>query len=187
MPSLPRIGRSLPHPAPAADDLVARARRGDRDAFSRLVEDRLERLFRTATAILGNEADARDAVQDAFVSAWQHLPKLRDSARFDAWLNQVVRNQCRDLLRRQRRSREIQMTEFDPVTPDSTAPIADMAALNAAFGRLNVDQRLILVLHHLHGIRVEDLASQLDVPVGTAKWRLHAARQALERALEAEA
>ena len=67
------------------EDLVVRAAGGDVDAFETLVAARLNRAFRTASAILGSEADAHDVVQDAFVATWRHLPKLRDRARFDAW------------------------------------------------------------------------------------------------------
>src|SRR5687767_8887058 len=78
---------------PAADrELIARARSGDADAFGRLVAARLPAMLRLARAILHNEADARDVVQDAFVSAWQNLPRLRDESRFDSWLQTVVAN-----------------------------------------------------------------------------------------------
>ncbi len=85
------------------------AARGDRLAFEQLVEGRVDRIFRTACAILGNEADAHDATQEAFVAAWVQLPRLRDSARFDAWLNRVILNGCRDSLRRRNRSREVDL------------------------------------------------------------------------------
>ena len=61
-----------------------------------------------------------------------------------------------------------------------------MAALNSAFDRLSVDQRHLLVMHHLHRVPVADLARELGIPEGTTKWRLHAARAALTRALEAD-
>lgn len=168
----------------AGDDLVARARRGDRAAFTGLVEARLDRTFRMASAILGNEADARDVVQDSFIKAWQQLPGLRDAGRFDAWLNQIVRNGCRDRLRQRNRSREIDLSTIEAPTTDSTEHVGDLQALEGAFERLTADQRQILVLHHLHHVSVSDLAGQLGIPIGTAKWRLHAARQALEQALE---
>ena len=174
--------------APAISDaqLVERAGRGDQDAFGILVEGRVEHAFRTATAILGNEADARDATQDAFTSAWVNLPRLRDLDRFDAWLSRILMNRCRDLLRSRHRSREISMDEATLPQAPMTEGALDITALTAAFERLNVAQRQLLVLHHLHHEPVAQIARRLEIPVGTAKWRLHAARKALERALEKE-
>lgn len=172
--------------AVSAHDLVARAAHGDRDAFAQLVETRLDRTFRTACAMLDNEADARDVVQDAFIAAWRELPRLRDFARFDAWLNQIVRNRCRDVLRWRRRAPEIVLDGHDSSLPDASDAVAEAASVNAAFDRLPADQRQILVLHHLHHLPVGDLAAQLGIPVGTVKWRLHRARRALARALETE-
>jgi RNA polymerase sigma-70 factor (ECF subfamily) len=170
------------------DSLVARARRGDRDAFTLLVEPRVRRLLKTARAILGNEMDAYEAAQETLVSAWIRLPGLRDADRFDAWLNRTLVNKCRDALRRRnKRIREVDMSESDLTVPDTADGHAARAAVLAAFDRLSVDERHILVLRHLHDLPVDRIASQLDVPVGTAKSRLWSARRALERALEAEA
>jgi len=167
-------------------DLVARAARGDVDAFESLVAARLNRAFRTASAILGSEADAHDVVQDAFVATWRHLPKLRDRARFDAWLNKTIVNRCRDLQRRRGRSREVALEgALELPSDDSPGAGDDMVALAGAFERLSVDHRHLLVMHHLHRVPVADLARELGIPEGTTKWRLHAARAALTRALEA--
>jgi RNA polymerase sigma factor (sigma-70 family) len=87
------------------EDLVERAAGGDVDAFEALVAPRLNRAFRTASAILGSEADAYDVVQEASVATWRHLPKLRDRTRFDAWLHKMIVKRSRDALRRRRRSR----------------------------------------------------------------------------------
>jgi len=166
-------------------DLVARAGRGDVDAFEALVTARLGRVFRLASAILGSEADAHDVVQDSFVAAWRHLPALRDDAKFDAWLTKVVVNRCRDVLRRRRRSREVELTDaWGHESADLVGGVADAEAVNAAFERLSSAQRALLVMHHLNRASVVDIARQLGIPEGTAKWRLHAARTALERALE---
>lgn len=168
------------------EDLVERAARGDVDAFEALVAARLNRAFRTASAILGSEADAHDVVQEAFVATWRHLPRLRDRTKFDPWLNRMIVNRCRDALRRRRRSREVALDDALGVrSEDSTGPAADMAALTTAFEGLSVDHRHLLVMHHLHRVPVADLAREFGIPEGTAKWRLHAARAALARALEA--
>jgi RNA polymerase sigma-70 factor (ECF subfamily) len=166
--------------------LVARAAAGDSDAFAALIAPRVDRTLRTARAILRNEAEAHDAAQNALVSAWQNLPRLRDPSRFDAWLHRTLVNACRETLRRQRRSREVRL-DADDAQADFAGGSLETASVKAAFARLSVDERSILLLHHLHGLPLAQVARHLDVPVGTAKSRLWHARRALERALEAEA
>jgi RNA polymerase sigma-70 factor (ECF subfamily) len=176
-------------PASGDADLIHRARSGDAAAFEALLAPRLDGLYRAAWAIVGNESDARDATQDACVSAWRHLPRLRDLDSFDGWLAKVLVNSCRMLLRRQRRVREVAMPEgFDPEGPTTArADAFDDADLVArAFDRLDADARALLVLHHFRHEPVARIAAVLGMPVGTVKWRLHLARQALERALEGE-
>jgi len=170
--------------------LVARARQGDRDAFALLMASRADRVLRTARAILGNEPDAHDAAQNALVSAWVNLPRLRDVDRFDAWIGRILRNECHEALRRRKWSRVTDLASLDAGTDaragDHAAASLDGVALKAAFGRLSVDDRTVLLLHHLHDLPLAEVARHLGVPVGTAKSRLFGARRALERALEAE-
>lgn len=165
--------------------LIARAARGDRDAYAELIAPRVDRSLRTARAILGNDAEAHDAAQEAYVSAWIHLPRLRDASRFDAWLQRTLVNRCRETLRKRRRNREI-WQEADAPLADFSGGSVETASIKAAFRRLTVNQRTVLLLHHLHGMPVDEVARQLGIPAGTAKSRLWHARRALERALEAE-
>jgi len=159
---------------------------GDDEAFEALVTDRLPRTYRMALAILGSEADARDAVQDAWVSVWQHLGSLRDPARFDSWVDQIVVNTCRSGLRKRGRVREIALDETFDIQAARPGPddITQREALQRAFNRLSIEQRTLLVLHHLERRSLAAIAEVLGIPVGTAKSRLYTARAALERTLE---
>jgi len=181
---------------PAGDtdaDLVRRAQRGDAEAFDALVRPRLDPAYRLAVAILRSEVDAQDAVQDAFLAAWRHLRQLHDPGRLDAWLQRIVVNQCRMSLRHRHvvRVREIaelhptsdRVLSGEPTQPGADDGLADADHVRMAFAHLDADQRVILVLHHVEDRPVAEIAATLRVPVGTVKWRLHAARQALERAL----
>jgi len=175
--------------------LVERAQAGDRDAFETLLGRWLDPSLRVAFVILGNEADARDATQEAFLQAWRDIPRLRDPDRFDAWLNRILVNRCRTLRGNRRRTtvREINLSALpesaEPAVGDDPPGEGGSLSLDAvehAFRRLSTPERTILVLHHLQHLPLTDVAAGLGIPVGTAKSRLFAARKALERALEAE-
>jgi RNA polymerase sigma-70 factor, ECF subfamily len=191
---LARVPRS-PADVTVLDALVARAQAGDRAAFEQLVERRLDRAFRTARAIMGNDADARDATQEAFLRAWRERRRLRDPGRFDAWLGRILVNSCREILRGRRRRAVREIAASDLLDPVGSVPArgpgpdertASIDTLERAFERLRVDERAILVLHHLERRPLTEIAATLEIPVGTVKSRLHAARHSLERALEAE-
>jgi RNA polymerase sigma-70 factor (ECF subfamily) len=95
-------------------------------------------------------------------------------------------NRCKDILRSRKRSREITLGDHEQAGGDQTAEALARTSVLNAFDRLSVEDRFILTLHHLHDLPLTDVAAHLHIPVGTAKSRLHAARRALERALEAE-
>lgn len=181
--------------APELELLLERAAGGDAAAFDALIRPRLDRLFRMAMAITRSEADARDAVQEACVSAWRQLPRLRTPDRFDSWLAQILVNACRVHLRRQRRAnvREIPMGEpLDVQSPGGSSTgghgetIAEVEAIRRAFERLDPDVRALLVLHYQEEQPLAEIARAMGAPVGTIKWRLSNARKALYRALEVE-
>jgi RNA polymerase sigma-70 factor (ECF subfamily) len=175
--------------------LLERAAHGDVDAFDILLRPRLPRLGRLAMAIVRNEADARDAVQEASVLAWRDLPTLRDRERFDPWLSQVVVNACRGLLRSRarRRVREIAVVDLMQETIEVGATpaagpegIAESEAVQLAFLRLSPDARALIALHYVEERPLAEIASILRIPLGTVKWRLFRARRVLDAALKAE-
>lgn len=146
-------------------------------------------MTRTAMAILGHEADARDAVADALLSVWRSLPTLRNPLAFEAWTTRILVHACRRSLRRRGRERVRETAVADHAdlgVPGPADAAAGRIALERAFDRLDADARAILVLHHLDGRPLIEIAAGLGVPIGTAKSRLHTARRALERALEWE-
>jgi RNA polymerase sigma-70 factor, ECF subfamily len=173
---------------PAIDrSLIDRARNGDLDAFESIVRARMDAVYRLTSAILGNEADARDAAQETFVALWRQLPRLREPEKFEAWLQRVAVNASRMTIRSRsrRRVREIPSSTVVALTERvAGAPPDDAAILDAALATLPVDKRAILVLHHLEGRPLAELAMILEIPEGTAKSRLFAARRALADAIE---
>lgn len=170
-------------------DLVERARRGDHDAFAVLAGATIGRLDAAARLILRDAHLAQDAVQETLVRCWRDLPTLRDPDRFDAWLNRIFLNACRDEQRRaRRRSIEVELPEILPATvPDHQAASADRDQVERGVRRLEPEHRIAIVLHYYLGLPLAEAAAAMGVPVGTAKSRLHRATQALRATLDADA
>lgn len=177
--------------SPATDRLlIERARDGDLDAFEEIVRARMDAVYRLSLAILGNEADATDASQETFIAAWRQIHDLRDTKRFDAWLQRIAVNSARMVHRARRRRGVREVVAVDTAGTVDRERLSDVdrdaRILDGALRRLDVDQRSILVLHHLEGRPLAEIADSLGIPVGTAKSRLHAARRALQTAIADE-
>jgi RNA polymerase sigma-70 factor (ECF subfamily) len=174
--------------------LLRRARNGDLEAFDLVAADRIADAYRLAAAIVGSESAAADATQNALIAAWRELPRLRDLDRFDAWFHRILVNECRMQVRHQSRLREVELEGSGPDTAishgagdGSTLELVELLdLLDGAFDRLQPDDRAMVVLHHLEGRPLAEIAAILHLPVGTVKWRLHEARGVLQQALEAD-
>ena len=166
--------------------LVERARDGDRDAFAVLAAEVIDRLFATARAILRDADRAQDATQEALVRCWRDLPSLKDPDRFDAWLRRLLMHAVTDEIRRGRRfDAKVRLIREDQMI-EPGAELEERDQLDRAFRRLSADHRAILVLHHLQGLSLPEVAETLGIPLGTAKSRLHYAIDAVRAALEAD-
>jgi RNA polymerase sigma-70 factor (ECF subfamily) len=155
--------------------LVVRARDGDHDAFTSLIDLTFVRLDAAARLIVRDRELARDAVQDTLIRAWRDLPGLRDPDRFDAWLHRLLVNACLDLTRRRkRRVIEVELTPMDtPAVADMAGAFADRELLDEALRRLDPQHRAVVVMHYFLGMPLPEVAASLRIPYGTAKSRLH--------------
>ena len=166
--------------------LVERARDGDRDAFASIAAESIDRLFATARAVLRDADRAQDATQEALVRCWRDLPTLRDPDRFEAWLRRLLMHAITDEIRRGRRfDAKVRLIREDDVV-EPAAAYEERDRLDRAFRRLSVDHRAVLVLHHLQGLSLPEVAEALGIPLGTAKSRLHYALGAVRASLEAD-
>ena len=169
-------------------DLVTRAQRGDQAAFAEIASATYARLHSVAYGILRDRSLAEDAVQQAMLDAWRNLPKLRDPARFEAWTYRLTVNACYAESKRAKRwlpNVPID-TPLEPVAPDDFGPVADRELLDRGFRELSVDQRAVLVLRHLVGLPLEEVARTLDIPSGTARSRLYRALRTMRASIEAD-
>jgi RNA polymerase sigma factor (sigma-70 family) len=182
-------------PAPPPDwgeilqDLVARARRGDHDAFAALAAAAIGRLDAAARLILRDPDQAKDAVQETLVRAWRDLPTLRSDDRYEAWLHRLLVRSCINEARRLRRHRvDVELISIDvAAADDSMSSMADRDELDRGFNRLEPEARALIVLHHYLDLPLPEVALALGIPLGTAKSRLHRALGFMRAALDADA
>lgn len=154
------------------------------ELFVELAGRDLDRVYRLAGLLLGNAAEAEDAVGDALERAWVALPQLRDPADFAAWFDRIVVNACRDRLRRRKRVRFIAI-DGSSDRGASADPFHAVHERDEVLGRLALlpdDERTVVVLHYWADLTQEAVAERTGVPVGTVKSRLNRALQRMRRA-----
>ena len=168
--------------------LVDQAKRGDEEAFDALARMVADRCMAIAFRILRDSYLAEDAVQAALVVAWRELRTLRDSDRFEPWLHRILTNECyAEARRRTTWSANIRLLPVDgPVEASGYLTVNDRDQLERAFRRLTLEQRAVLVFHHYVGLSLPEVAQRLDIPLGTAKSRLHHATSAVRASLQAD-
>lgn len=184
---------------PSDEDAIRQAQAGDPDAYRVLVERYQGRAFRLALRVLKDEDAAQDAVQEAFLKAWNALPKFEGRARFFTWLYRLVMNQCLDQKRRDKSDRhtayeeggvvEAELSEVPPPEVEGVgfaAPAAEVARkelrarLAEAIEKLPDNARETLLLREIEGLSYAEIARTLDIPKGTVMSRLHYARKQLQ-------
>ena len=191
--------------AESESQLVQAARGGDAAAFDALVRPHLGLFFRVIVRILGNDAEAQDALQDALLAMYRELGSFAGGSRFSTWGYRVCANQALMHRRKRVRRREDAIEDLMPRFADDghhmedgslewsqEADALDNAARNelkariqAGLGRLSDDQRAVFVLRDLEGWDTDEIAARLGISRDLVRQRLHRARLAL-RALLAD-
>ncbi|MBM7855008.1 RNA polymerase sigma-70 factor (ECF subfamily) [Desulfohalotomaculum tongense] len=157
--------------------LVKKAVNGDAAAFLKLSKQYQQPLYRTAMGMLGNEHDAADAVQDAFLKAYRDIGKLRDPRQFRSWLYRILINRCIDILRQRRRTTPVERVWLsDPVENN----IESRVDISQAVAELDEQHRAVVVLRFFQDMKIDDIALVLNCPVGTVKSRLYRALKKLK-------
>ena len=182
----------------SADDqsLIAECLQGNTSAFGVLVRRYQERLYNSVYRLLDNAEDARDVVQEAFLSAYQSLDSFKGDARFFTWLYRIAVNTAISLRRKQRvsvsidsaRNGEFPIDPLDPSEQSRPGHALERAEqerrIQQALSRLSPEHRAVLVMKDMEGQKYETMAEILQVPIGTIRSRLHRARLELRELLE---
>jgi len=163
-------------------EAIRRCRQGDLEAFGQMVRRYQQRALGHARALTGNDADAADAAQSAFLDAFVHLGGFEETREFYPWFYVLLRNRC---YKQRARSRDqagpIELVE----KAAETGSAEDRYDLRRALDRLSVDDRELIVLKHVDGWTYDELAERLDIPRGTVMSRLFHARQRLKALMAA--
>lgn len=140
------------------------------------------KLYRITHAILWNDADCADAIQEAIFKAWMKKGGLREAKYFETWLIRILINECRNLIRKQKNM----PLPLDEAIATGVESVSDQnVQLRAALMELPAKYRMPLLLHHLEGYSLQDIARMLDMPHTMVKSRLYQARNALRKILKA--
>lgn len=174
------------HDEASDEELLAAFTAGDEGAFSELVARYQRRVFGVCRQYFGNDADAEDAAQDAFVALYRRADTFAGTARFSTWMYRVATNACNDLARK--RARRPQSDGTDPTTlreagPDVIAQRELGLELAQALATLDPQHREAVVAHTVEGVPYHEIAERAGVPVGTIKSRVHRGHARLAVAL----
>ena len=163
-------------------DLIAKAKRGDVEAYNLLVSRWEKRVFNYLLRLVGHREDALDLSQDVFLKAYQNLGKLDAVEKFAGWLFRIAHNEAFSLLRKRRPEGELPY-ETGSSESGRLLPMELSLAVESALRRLSEDQREAVLLKVYQGFKFEEMAEILGCPVSTVKSRLYTALELLKTSL----
>jgi len=176
-------------------ELIWAAQRGDDVAFEELVRQYEKRVYHLALRMCGDQEDAMEVAQEAFLSIWRGLKFFRGESSFSTWVYRLTSNAAIDYLRRQNRQTALEGASLDDedagLEPRDPAPTPHQAAeqkelseqLQAGLMALSADHRQVLLLRELHGLSYEEIAGELELDLGTVKSRIARGREKLRKIL----
>ena len=180
--------RRIPPPSLSDEEIVSRVLGGERELFELVMRRYNERIYRAVRAVLRDDAEAEDAMQQAYVDAFLHLEEFQGRARFATWLTRIALNEA--LARRRRFHPELTGDEeMEPVPdpqrgPEQRASDSELQrVLTEAIDQLPEHYRTVFVLRAVQGLSIEETAESLDLNGETVKTRLHRARHLLQRTI----
>lgn len=157
------------------EDLIKRAKRRDADAFTELMQLYLKDLYRAALAILMNDEDAADAIQDTILACWEKLSTLKKEQYFKTWMTRILINKCYDI-----RKKALPVMDLDAFEEPSAEDRYNLE-LKEALSLLDEKYRSVMILYYSEGYHVNEISAILKIPPSTVKTRLQRGRERLAR------
>ena len=161
------------------EQLVRRAKKRDPDAFTELMQLHEKDMYRTASAILPQDADIADAIQETILTVWEKIDTLQKNRYFKTWMIRILINKCKDILRSGRRMICVEDLP-EQAAKDTVEAEANLEWKEALWG-LDEKYRLIVVLFYAEGLRTAEIGKLLQLPDSTERTRLARGREQLAR------
>ena len=156
-------------------NLVKKAKEKDADAFVELMQLQMKKMYRVALAILMNDEDAADAIQDAILACWEKIHTLKNASYFSTWMTRILINKCYDIRKKQGRIIDLKDYEEPAVCDEYNLELKE------AISSLDEKYRIVMTLFYSQGYHIDEIARILKIPKSTVQTRLHRGRQILAR------
>ncbi len=161
------------------------AKKGDKDAFSRLIEDVKFKLYKTGISILKNDDDTCDAIQETLISAYKNLNKLEHPEYFSTWIIKIMINKCYDIIKKNKKVVNIN-EKLEQVTQPYYEMYCNDSELEKILNQIDSDLRTVTVMFYYDDLSVSSIAEILNIPEGTVKSRLSRAREQISKIYKLE-
>lgn len=166
------------------EEIINEAKKGNKEAFNKLIEMSLPKLYRIARAKLREEADIEDAIQETMISAYLKLNKLKDKTKFEIWIIKILVNECNDIYRK----KKVVYIEYDDIASSVNIEFENNLDNKILYSKimnlLNPEDRLIMVLYYANGYTTKQISKIINVNENTIKGKLKRAKENLREKLE---
>ena len=157
--------------------LIRKAKKGDKDAFCRLIDENVQSMYKIAAAYLKNDEDVADAIQDTILSCYENLKSLKQNRYFKTWMTRILINRCNRLYSQRNRTTDLNEGTFSSISPDPAARMEWQEMMQ----QLTDNQRIVVELYYAQQFKIHEIADILDITPSAVKNRLHTARKVLKQ------
>lgn len=166
---------------------IKRAMNGDKQAFINIIEEHKIALYKVMKAILQNEDDVCDAMQETLINIYENIHKLQNEKYFKTWATRIAINECYHIIRKQKINQDkIVKIQTETVAQEKENSSIEKTDIEIAISKLDEDLRIVVVMYYYNNLKVNDIAEVLQIPAGTVKSRLSRARESLYESLKQE-
>ena len=166
---------------------IKRAMNGDKQAFINIIEEHKIALYKVMKAILQNEDDVCDAMQETLINIYENIHKLQNEKYFKTWATRIAINECYHIIRKQKINQDkIVKIQTETVAQEKENSSIEKTDIEIAISKLDEDLRIVVVMYYYNNLKVNDIAEVLQIPAGTVKSRLSRARESLYESLKHE-